>query len=103
MNVPPDILLNVYAIVARLLIILPLLSGGILVSFVTCEKGIQSSWIDFFIIVNSCPGKSYPCLLFFSFCDEEVLDELSSIISDRISGVAIFPLNSAEEERIKYR
>ena len=38
------------------------------------------------------PGKSYPCLLFTLNLYEEIIDRMSSLLSDVISSVAILPI-----------
>ena len=51
------------------------------------------------------PGKSYPCLLISSFCDKEGLSGLSSLLSDMIYFVVVFPhsLKNRELNRINRR
>ena len=39
-----------------------------------------------------CLGKSYPCILLLSYCDEEGLDGMSSLISDGIIRVAVLSI-----------
>ena len=41
---------------------------------------------------KQCLGESSPCLIFSFSCDEEVIDGMSTLLSDGIYWVAVFPL-----------
>ena len=69
----------------------------------SCVEGAPKFLEGLFRSCEWCPVISSTCLIFSLFCNIEGLDELYSLLSDRISLVAVFSLNYVAEERIKYR
>ena len=59
--------------------------------FFTCVQGGPKLFEELLRACKKCPGKSSLCLLVSSFFYEEGLNDISSLLSDRISFASAFP------------